>query len=220
MVKFGVNQSVNRVEDDRLVRGAGEYTDDINLPGQLYGYMLRSPIAHGTILSMHVDEARNAPGVVDIITGTELQADNANQRPCMIPLKNTDGSNRADPGHPVLAVDKVCYVGDNLAFIVAETLQQAKDAAELIDVDFDELGVACDTATADQVGQSLVHETVPNNKAFDWSHGKEDELDQIFAKAAHTTTLDLINNPVVQDLVIQDVQPYFYIAKSFDDILT
>lgn len=197
MVKFGVNQSVSRVEDDRLVRGAGEYTDDINLPDQLYGYMLRSPVAHGKILSIDLDEARNVPGVIDIITGAELQADNANQRPCMIPLKNTDGSDRADPGHPVMAVDKVCYVGDNLAFVVAETLEQAKDAAELIYVDFDELGVACDTATADQVGQALVHETVPNNKAFDWSHGDADELDQIFSNAAHVTTLDLINNRIV-----------------------
>ncbi len=197
MVKFGVNQSITRVEDDRLIRGAGEYTDDINLPEQLYGYMLRSPIAHGKITSLELDDARSAPGVIDIITGAEMAADNANQRPCMIPLKNSDGSDRADPGHPVLAVDEVNYVGDNIAFIIAETLQQAKDAAELILVDFEELGVVTNTATADQMGQPLVHDSVPNNKAFDWEHGSSSELDKIFSKAAHVTSLELVNNRIV-----------------------
>jgi len=197
MVKFGVNQSVNRVEDDRLITGAGQYTDDINLPNQLYGFMLRSPIAHGKILSLDIDDARDAPGVVDIIVGAELAADNANQRPCMIPLKNRDGSNRADPGHPVLAIDEVRYVGDNIAFIVAETLDQAKDAAELIDVDFDELGVVTNTKTANDAGQPLVHSDITNNVAFDWEQGSETDLNTIFESAAHVTTLDLINNRVV-----------------------
>ena len=94
MVKFGVNQSVERKEDFRLITGTGEYTDDIDLDGQLYGYMLRSPVAHGKVLSIDIDEARQAPGVVDIILGKELEADKANQLPCMIPLKNRDGRSR------------------------------------------------------------------------------------------------------------------------------
>ncbi len=213
MVKFGVNQSVNRVEDARLITGAGEYTDDINLPGQLYGYMLRSPIAHGKILSLDIDDAKAAPGVIDIITGAELAAANANQRPCMIPLKNSDGSSRADPGHPVLAIDTVKYVGDNIAFIVAETLDQAKDASEMIMVDFDDLGVVSDTKTASDDGQPLVHSDVANNTAFNWEQGSSSELSGIFDSAAHVTTVDLINNRIV----VNSMEPRGVIADWDND---
>ena len=197
MVKFGVNQSVERKEDFRLITGSGEYTDDITLDGQLYGYMLRSPVAHAKILSIDVDDARAAPGVVDIILGTELEADKANQLPCMIPLKNRDGSDRSDPGHAVLATDKVRYAGDNIAYIVAESLAQAKDAAELIMFDFDELDVVVDTKTANEDGQPLVHDSVANNVAFDWAQGDEKNINDVMANAAHVTEIDLINNRVV-----------------------
>ncbi len=197
MVKFGVNQSVERKEDFRLITGSGEYTDDITLDGQLYGYMLRSPVAHAKILSIDVDDARAAPGVVDIILGTELEADKANQLPCMIPLKNRDGSDRSDPVHAVLATDKVRYAGDNIAYIVAESLAQAKDAAELIMFDFDELDVVVDTKTANEDGQPLVHDSVANNVAFDWAQGDEKNINDVMANAAHVTEIDLINNRVV-----------------------
>lgn len=197
MVKFGVNQSVERKEDFRLITGSGEYTDDITLDGQLYGYMLRSPIAHGKILSIDIDDARQAPGVVDIILGKDLAADKANQLPCMIPLKNRDGSDRTDPVHPVLVTDKVCYVGDNIAFVIAETLAQAKDAAELIVVDFDELDVVVDTKTANTPGQPLVHEQAANNIAFDWGQGDEQGVANAFSKATHVTEIELVNNRVV-----------------------
>jgi carbon-monoxide dehydrogenase large subunit len=197
MVKFGVNQSVERKEDFRLITGTGEYTDDITLDGQLYGYMLRSPVAHGKILSVDIDEARQAPGVVDIILGQELEADNANQLPCMIPLKNRDGSDRADPGHPVLATDKVRYVGDNIAYVIAETLTQAKDAAELIFVDFEEEDVVVHTKSANAPGNPLVHDSVPNNVAFDWEQGEEAKTTDAFGNAAHVTEIELVNNRVV-----------------------
>ncbi|MZR29338.1 xanthine dehydrogenase family protein molybdopterin-binding subunit [Sneathiella litorea] len=197
MVKFGVNQSVERKEDFRLITGTGEYTDDISLDGQLYGYMLRSPIAHGKILSIDIDDARQAPGVVDIILGKELEADKANQLPCMIPLKNRDGSDRADPGHPVLATDKVRYVGDNIAFVIADTLDQAKDAAELIFIDFEEEDVVVDTKTANMGNQPLVHKDVANNVAFDWEQGDEKNIQDVFSNASHVTEVELINNRVV-----------------------
>jgi carbon-monoxide dehydrogenase large subunit len=197
MVKFGVNQSVERKEDFRLITGTGQYTDDITLDGQLYGYMLRSPVAHARLLSVDVEEARAAPGVVDIILGSELEADNANQLPCMIPLKNRDGSNRADPGHPVLATDKLCYVGDNIAFVIAESLAQAKDAAELIQIDFDEIDAVVDTGTAHQDGNAILHETAANNVAFDWGQGDEKAVASAFEGAAHVTEIELINNRVV-----------------------
>jgi aerobic carbon-monoxide dehydrogenase large subunit len=197
MAKFGVNQSVNRVEDHRLITGAGQYTDDIQIDGQLYGYMLRSPVANATITSIETEDALASPGVVDIILGAELSADKANELPCMIPLKNRDGSNRADPGHPVLVTDAVRYVGDNIAFVVAESLSQAKDAAELIYVDFDELDAVTNTATAANSDQAQVHPDVPNNTAFDWEHGSADQLNSIFDGAAHVTSLDLLNNRIV-----------------------
>lgn len=197
MVKFGVNQSVERKEDFRLITGTGEYTDDISLDGQLYGYMLRSPVAHGKILSIDIDEAKQAPGVIDIILGQELEADKANQLPCMIPLKNRDGSDRADPGHQVLATEKVRYVGDNIAYVIAETLIQAKDAAELIYVDFEEEDVVVDTKTANAPGQPRLHDNVPNNVAFDWDQGDEKNIQDVFAKANHVTEIELINNRVV-----------------------
>ncbi len=197
MVKFGVNQSVDRVEDNRLVTGAGQYTDDITVETQLYAYMLRSPIAHAKILSLDIEDARQAPGVVDIITGQELSAAKANELPCMIPLKNRDGSNRADPGHPVLATDEVRYVGDNIALVIAETLAEAKDAAELIYVDFDELDAVTDTGTAAEDDKPQVHANVTNNTAFDWEHGSGDDVDALFAKASHVTSVDLVNNRVV-----------------------
>ncbi len=197
MVKFGVNQSVNRVEDDRLITGNGQYTDDINIQNQAYGYMLRSPVAHGKILSIDLEDAKQSPGVIDIITGSELASDDANELPCMIPIKNRDGSDRADPGHPVLATTEVKYVGDNIAFVIAETLSQAKDASELIFVDFEEQDSVVDTATAANPDQPQVHECAPNNTVFDWEQGSESDLNDIFSTAAHVTSVDLINNRVV-----------------------
>ncbi|MBL4907645.1 MAG: xanthine dehydrogenase family protein molybdopterin-binding subunit [Sneathiella sp.] len=197
MVKFGVNQSVDRVEDHRLITGNGQYTDDITLENQAFGYMLRSPVAHGKILSVDLEEAKQAPGVIDIITGGELEADDANELPCMIPIKNRDGSGRADPGHPVLATNEVKYVGDNIAFIIAETLSQAKDAAELINVDFEEKDAVVDTATAAGAGQPQVHADAPNNTVFDWEQGSETEVNDIFSAATHVTSVDLINNRVI-----------------------
>lgn len=213
MVKFGINQSVERKEDYRLITGTGEYTDDISLDGELHAYMLRSPVAHADILSIDIEEARQAPGVVDIILGRDMAADNANQLPCMIPLKNRDGSNRADPGHPVLATDKVCYAGDNIALIVAESLNQAKDAAELIMVDYDERDVVTNTKTAHEEGRAQVHDGVPNNIAFDWAQGDEAKIDAAFDKAAHVISLDLVNNRVV----VNSMEPRGVIADWDED---
>lgn len=209
MVKFGVNQSVERKEDLRLVTGAGEYTDDITLEGQLYGYMYRSPVAHGKILSIDIEDAKASNGVVDIILGSELAADNANQLPCMIPLKNRDGSDRADPGHPVLVTDKVRYAGDNIAFVIAESLEQAKDAADLIIVDFDELDAVTETGNAHEAGKPLVHDDVKNNIAFDWAQGNEEGLKAAFDSAAHVISLDLVNNRVV----VNSMEPRGLIAS-------
>ena len=137
MSKFGISQPVRRVEDVRFVTGTGQFTDDMRLEGQAYGYVLRSSLAHARIRSIDLETARAAPGVIDIIIGVELEEGGVNHLPCACPMTNRDGTERADPKRPILCVDKVRYVGDNVAFIVAETPSQARDAAELVEVDYD-----------------------------------------------------------------------------------
>ncbi|MEE8123945.1 MAG: xanthine dehydrogenase family protein molybdopterin-binding subunit [Alphaproteobacteria bacterium] len=197
MSKFGAGQSIRRVEDARLLTGAGRYTDDINLPGQAYGYVLRSPFAHARIRSINVDAARSAPGVVEILTGAELEAEGANALPCDVEIASRDGTPGAAPRHPILCADTVRYVGDNVAFVVAGTLVQAKDAAELIEVDYAPLDAVTDTKTAADPGMPRLHDDVPENLAFDWEFGDPPAVDAAFARAAHLARIELVNNRVV-----------------------
>ncbi|HEX5080332.1 MAG TPA: xanthine dehydrogenase family protein molybdopterin-binding subunit [Geminicoccaceae bacterium] len=197
MAKFGVGQSVRRVEDQRFITGTGRYTDDINLPGQAYGYALRSPEAHARITKIDVAEAKLAPGVLAVITGAEIEAKGTNELPCAIPMVNRDGSEGINPLRPVLCTDRVRHVGDHVAFVVAETLTQAKDAAELIAVDYESLPSVIDTETAADAGRPLVHDNVPSNLAFDWQHGDADAVDRVLAGAAHVTKVRIINNRLV-----------------------
>ena len=132
-----IGQSVKRREDTRFLTGKGQYTDDITLPGQTHGYFLRSPYAHATIKSLDTAAAAAAPGVVAILTGEHFKA--VGGLPCGWLINSLDGTPMKEPKHPVLADGKVRYVGDRVALVVAETLEQAKAAAELIEVDYDEL---------------------------------------------------------------------------------
>ena len=193
MSKFGIGQPVRRVEDQRFITGEGRYTDDINLPGQAYGYVLRSPTAHARIASLDVTAAKAAPGVLLVVTAAELDA----SMPCLIPITNRDGSQRADPKHPILCKDEVNYVGDQVAFVVAETRTQAKDAAELIEVEYADLPAVADTAKALAAGAPQVHPEAPGNLAFDWHHGDEAAVKAAFANATQVVELELINNRVI-----------------------
>lgn len=195
MAKFGIGQSVRRVEDQRLVTGKGRYTDDINLAGQAWGYVLRSPHAHARIRGLDTSAAKAAPGVLAVLTGADMAAAGDNAVPCFVPMENRDGSKAPSPRHPILCTDKVRYVGDNVAFVVAETLAQARDAAELIEVDYEELAPATDTANAG-AGDDLF-EDCPGNVAFDWHYGQEKEVDEAFARAAHVSRIELVNNRLV-----------------------
>jgi aerobic carbon-monoxide dehydrogenase large subunit len=193
MSKFGVGQPVRRVEDQRLITGRGRYTDDISQPGQAHGYVLRSPTAHARIARLDTSAARSAPGVLLVLTAAELDA----AIPCLIPIKNRDGSNRADPKHPILCRDEVNYVGDNVAFVVAETRAQAKDAAELIEVEYEDVPAVADTAKAVAADAAQVHPEAPGNLAFDWHFGDEAAVQAAFAKAARVVKLELVNNRVI-----------------------
>ncbi len=197
MTKFGIAQNVRRVEDPRLLKGAGSYTDDITLPGALAGIVLRSPHAAARIVSIDAEAARAWPGVVAIYTAADLDADGIGGLPCAVDLTNRDGTRQAKPPHPVLASGRVRHVGDPVAFIVAETQQQGRDAAEAIMVDYDMLPSITDLGAALDAGAAQVHDDVPGNKVFDWQIGDAAATDALFAGAAHVTRLTVVNNRVV-----------------------
>ncbi len=201
MAKFGVGQPVRRVEDQRFITGQGRYTDDIDIAGQAYGYVLRSPEAHARITSIDLEAAKAAPGVLAVITGADIEASGGNALPCAVPMANRDGSKGVNPLRPVLCTDRVRHVGDHVAFVVAETIAQAKDAAELISVEYDSLPVVADTETAGAAGQPLVHDDVPGNLSFDWEYGERAAVEAALAKAAHVTRLRVINNRLVANAI-------------------
>ena len=195
--KFGLAQPVRRVEDPRLLKGNGRYTDDISLPGMLWSAVLRSPHAAAKLGPIDVTAAMAVPGVVAVYTGADLQADGIGDLPCAIPLKNRDGSPRFDPPHPVLARDAVRHVGDPVAFIVAETQKAARDGAEAVSVDYDVLTSVTDLAATTDAGQPAVWPDAQNNTCFDWEVGDKAKVDDLFASAAHVTRLTVVNNRVV-----------------------
>ena len=197
MTKFGLAQSVRRVEDPRLLKGSGRYTDDIQLPGTLHGVVLRSPHASARIVALETASALDVPGVLAVYTGEDLEKDGIGGMPCAIPLKNRDGTPRADVPHPALAVGAVRHVGDPVAFIVAETGQAARDAAEQILVEYDIQPACVDLAGATEPGQPQVWPEVERNVVFDWDVGDKARTDALFEQAAHVTRLTVVNNRVV-----------------------
>ena len=197
MAKFGLSQSVRRVEDPRLLLGQGRYTDDIALDGQAHGYLLRSPHAHAGILGIDAADAKAMPGVLAIMTGADLLAMGVGELPCAIPMKNSDGTDRANTLHMPLATDAVRHVGDPVAFIIAETLEQARDAGEAVMVDYDILPSVTDLAVAGEAGQPQIWPAAANNTVFDWDVGDKARVDGLIAGAAHVTRLTVINNRVV-----------------------
>ena len=195
--KFGLAQPVRRVEDPRLLKGMGRYTDDIALPGLLHGIVLRSPHAAADIRSINTVEAAKLPGIHAIHTAADLKTAGLGTLPCAAPVQNTDGSAMASPPHPVLADGVVRHAGDPVAFIVADTIEQARDAAERIEVDYAVLPSATDLATAMDPGVPAVWPEVKNNLAFDWEIGDKAATDAAFASAAHVTSLTVVNNRIV-----------------------
>src|SRR5690349_13460843 len=167
MAQFGVGQPVRRVEDKRLITGAGRYTDDIELPRQAHAFILRSPHAHARIRAIDVAAAEAAPGVLAVLTGADLQRDKIGSIPCVVPLANKDKSPLKSPPHHAPAVDRVRHVGDSVALIVAENLDQAKDAAELVEVDYEILPAVVDPVAALE-GETLVWDEAPKNLCLDW----------------------------------------------------
>jgi carbon-monoxide dehydrogenase large subunit len=189
-----IGRSVERREDYRFLTGQGNYTDDMVMPRQSYAFFLRSPHAHAKIRSINTAQAEKADGVLNIFTGKDTAG--VGGLPCGWLITSLDGTPMKEPKHPILAETKVRYVGDQVALIVAETLAQAKAAAELIEVDYDVLPAVANTATAAKA-KTAVHDEAPDNVCYTWGLGDKAAVDAVFAKAAHVTKLDFINNRLV-----------------------
>jgi len=196
MQKYGVGQPVRRKEDDTLVRGQGKYTDDFSLPRQAYGWLARSSHAHGILKGLDTQAAKGMSGVLGVWTGADLAAAGFNPFVCGLPLKSRDGSPLLQTNRMPLATDKVRYVGDPVAFVVAETLAQAKDAAEAIEMDIESLPAVTDATEAAKPGAPQLYDNIPNNVALDYHYGDTAKIDAAFASAAHVTKLDIVNTRV------------------------
>ena len=153
----GIGASVARKEDKRFLTGRGRYTDDINQPGQTYAYFLRSPHAHATLNGINTSAAKSAPGVVAVLTGDDVTADQVGTLVCGWVITDKNGEPHKAPAHPVLATGKVRHVGDPVAVVIAETAAQAKDAAEAIEVDYGALPACCNLAASLDDGAAQVH---------------------------------------------------------------
>ena len=193
----GIGASVKRREDGRFLAGRGHYVDDMNRPGQLYAVIRRSDRPHARLRGIDTAAAMAAPGVVAVYTGADIAADGLGGIPCGWQIHNKDGSPMAEPMHPVLAIGKVRHVGDPIAVVIAETKAQAKDAAELLAIDFEDLPGVADLRAAAAGGAPLVHDDVAGNVCYDWHIGDKDAVDAAFARAKHVAKLDLVNNRLI-----------------------
>jgi carbon-monoxide dehydrogenase large subunit len=191
--KFGVGQPVRRKEDDTLVRGKGTYTDDLSLPGQAYAWIVRSSHAHGLIKGIDVEAAKAMPGVLGVWTGKDLASAGYTPFTVGLPLKNRDGSPLLQTNRQSLMTDKVRFVGDPVAFVVAETLAQARDAGEAVVVDIEPLPSVTSAEDAAKPGAPQLYDHIPGNVVLDYHSGDDAALDAAFAKAAHVTRLDIVN---------------------------
>ncbi len=192
----GIGARSKRREDVRFLTGAGRYTDDINLPGQTYAAFVRSEVAHGKINKIDTSDAEKMPGVVKVFTAADF--DGKGGVPCGWQIHDRQGNPMLEPKHPILAEGKVRYVGDAIACVVAETLEQARDAAEAVVVDIDELPAVMDMKAAVK-GGALVHDELGSNLCYDWGFIEDNKAatDAAFETAHHVTTLELVNNRLI-----------------------
>jgi carbon-monoxide dehydrogenase large subunit len=201
MSATGIGAAVRRKEDQRFITGKGHYTDDINRPGQSFAYFIRSPHAHATIKSIDTSAAGKMPGVLAVLTGAELATDKIGNLICGWMIHSKDGSPMKMAPHPALAGGKVCHVGDSVAVVVAETLAQARDAAEKVKIDYAVLPAVADPAAAQKQGAPLIHDIAPNNTIYQWHLGDAKAVDAAFKAAKHVTRLDIVNNRLVPNAI-------------------
>lgn len=191
----GIGQAITRREDFRFLTGQGKYVDDISLLNQTHAWIVRSPYAHATINSIDTQDAAGMPGVIRIYTSADFV--DAGGVPCGWQVNNKDGSPMNEPKHPILAEGKVRHVGDPVVLVIGETRQQARDAAEAVLVDYDELPAVVDMQAALEENSPVIHDDVDSNLCFDWELGDKTATDTAFENAHHVTRLDLVNNRLV-----------------------
>ena len=193
----GIGASSKRREDVRFLTGAGHYTDDIDLRGQAYVHFLRSDVAHGILKNVDTSAAEGMPGVVRVFTGADFAE--VGGLPCGWQITDREGNPMQEPAHPVLAQGKVRHVGDPIAAVVAETREQARDAAEAIEVEIEDLPAVVDMKAALKDGAPKVHDDLTSNLCYDWGFVEENReaVDAAIKSAAHVTTLELKNNRLV-----------------------
>jgi carbon-monoxide dehydrogenase large subunit len=201
MTGQGMGASVARREDRRFLLGKGRYTDDIRLPEQTWGVFVRSPYAHAAIRSVDASAALAAPGVLAVLTGDDVAADGLGGIPCGWQIKNKDGSVMVEPPHPALALGKVRHVGDPVALVIAESKALAKDAAQLVMVDYEPLPAVAHLNAAVAEGAAKVWDEAAGNVCFDWHLGDAAATDAEFAGAAHVTKIDLTNNRIAPNAI-------------------
>jgi carbon-monoxide dehydrogenase large subunit len=197
LMKFGIGQPVPRQEDPTLLKGQGRYSDDVQLANVAHAVMVRSQVAHGLLKGIDTEEAGTMPGVLGIWTGADLNATGYGPLKTLIPVPNRDGTPMKTPTRYSLATDKVRYVGDPVAIVVAETLAEARDAAEAVIVDIESLPAVTDARAAAQPGAPLVFDDIADNLCVDFHYGESDQVAEAFAKAAHVTRLRLVSNRIV-----------------------
>jgi len=193
-----IGESLKRKEDVRFLTGAGNYTDDVDQANQKYAVFVRSPHAHARVKGVDTAAAAAMPGVAGVFTGKDIEG-KMGGLPCGWLISNPDGTPMKEPPHPILAIGKVRYVGDHVAMVVADTLQQAKDAAEAVVVDYEELAPVIDMRTA-RNGPAL-HDEAPDNHCYKWTLGDKAAVEAAFAKAAHVTKLDITNNRLIPNAI-------------------
>jgi len=194
---FGIGQPVVRREDKRFITGAGCFTDDINLPGQVYGHILRSPHAHARIRAIDTSAAKTAPGVLAVYTIDDLDAEGYGEIPTQAKVPGRAGSEMFAPTRPILARGVVRYVGNPVAYVVAESDEEARDAAELIHVDYEDLPAVTDLKAAQEPDAPLLYPERGSNLCVDWESHDGAAVDAAFAKAARVVSLEFVNNRVV-----------------------
>jgi carbon-monoxide dehydrogenase large subunit len=196
-----IGAPVKRREDFRFIKGLGKYTDDINLPGQAYCYILRSNVAHARIRSIDVSQAKTAAGVIAVFTHADLDASGAGGLPCGWQVTSRDGSPMIEPKHPILAAGKVRHVGDPIVAIIAESLNEAKSAGEKVVLDLEELPAIVNMKAALNGAPVAVHDEAAQNLCFDWELGDEAAVKAAFERAHHITTLEVVNNRLIPNAI-------------------
>lgn len=207
MTKFGISQSVRRKEDNRFLTGQGQYVDDLSIGADAFAVFVRAPVAHADIVKLDTADACEAEGVVAVYTAADLEGKLKNAMNFAL-VNNRDATRAAAPVRPMLATGRVRYVGEAVAVVIARTRQNALDAADLVEVDYEDLPVHVATA----VGGGTIHPEAPDNRAYDWAYGDEAATEAAFAKAARTVSLELVDNRVIAN----PVEPRGALARMVD----